>query len=566
LKSGLISNPSSRRIFILREDVARKIAAGEVIDRPLSVVRELLDNAIDSQAKEIDLSLENGGLSNIVVSDNGQGMSLEDLELSVFPHATSKIREESDLETLDSLGFRGEALSSIASVSHLTIHSAEFDGVGNLLTVFDSKVQETTPKPRAVGTTVSVRDLFFSVPARRKFMKSQGAELSACRRTFEEKILPFPEITFRLFIDSKLLNVYPPGNHLSRGAQVLNSHIPTVALSSVDASGSGWTLHAVYAKPEFSRRDRSWIHIYINKRRVMEFSLVQAVQYAFGEYQPGGAFPYCVVFLQIDPSLVDFNIHPAKREVRIKNLAQIHHGVVEALRNALKKTLSFLENKTLPRTFEQTFQMLEKSWTQAPSSPFYPLDSKNPESVGEFVQTQWRYLGQVMNLYLLVEWGDRLVIVDQHAAHERINFDRLKGQSGKTQLLLVPLEVDLEEDTLSVWEANRSRWESLGVIAERSGVSTLLLKAVPSASQGMEEEIKSFLQEQTGSEADLERELYARLACRSSIMAGENLDRYSADNLLTQVFQLPVPRCPHGRPLWIELNRETLDGLFGRLI
>src|SRR6056297_1440464 len=331
-----IEKTQPRRIHLLRDSVAQKIAAGEVIDRPFSVVRELLDNAIDSGADSIDLYIEGGGIRRIRVLDNGSGMDREDLELCYKPHATSKISAVGDIYNLHTLGFRGEALASVAACAKLTITSAPVSAEPHTLEVRNGSPIRLELS-RGTQGTVDVSDLFYAMPGRRKFLKSPGAETSACTRTFIEKALPFPDISFRLFTDDQLKLYLPAADLQNRVVAAYPNQIDPRFLNPMEEEAGRFRIKALLASPAIHRRDRRNIQVYVNRRRIQEFSLVQAVHYAYEQLLPGGSFPVAFIFLEIDPELVDFNIHPAKREVRIKNLPEIHHQLVHSLKEHLNR-------------------------------------------------------------------------------------------------------------------------------------------------------------------------------------------------------------------------------------
>ena len=326
----------SPKIRLLQDQVARRIAAGEVIERPYSVIRELLDNAVDSAADAIRLDIDNGGLSSIRCSDNGIGMGMEDLKLCCLPHATSKITEVEDLSSLTTMGFRGEALASLAACSRLDILSRpKKASTAARLKVTGGKIISFGEDRGGEGTVVSVEDLFFSLPARKKFLKSPGSEGTLCRNAFLEKALPFPKIGFRYFSDGTMKTVLPPGNLKDR---IIHAYPRTLEANLIhlwQGQKEDLKYFLVASGPSLYRRDRRYVHIYVNRRRVNEYALIQAVEYAFREILPGGCFPYAFVFLTVPPSSVDFNIHPAKKEVRFRDLPGIHKLLVEAIRENL---------------------------------------------------------------------------------------------------------------------------------------------------------------------------------------------------------------------------------------
>lgn len=317
-----------RKVKILNAETARKIAAGEVIDRPASIVRELLDNAVDSGATEINVEIEGGGIDKIRVQDNGCGMSREDLAVAAHPHATSKISTDTDLLNLTTLGFRGEALASIAAVARLTISSGEWK---MRCSITEDHIIE--PRSPIAGTVVSSENLFENFPARRQFLKRPASETKMCRQTFLEKALPRPDIAFRLSVDGQLRNDFRAGQSLrERFYEALGIQQSPDLFYEIKGSGSGFSFSLVVGDPCVARQDRKDIYIYVNGRRIAEYSLVQAIEYGTQGYFPNGTHPAAALFAQVQPDMVDFNIHPAKKEARFKDIAGLHHGVSSALR------------------------------------------------------------------------------------------------------------------------------------------------------------------------------------------------------------------------------------------
>lgn len=324
-------------VALLPESVARRIAAGEVIERPASVVRELLDNSIDASASAVTVEINGGGLESIRVDDDGFGMSREDLELCWKPHATSKIKTAEDLANCRTLGFRGEALSSVAAVSRLEIRSRAAGAErGNRLLVSNNRLEALEPAAASEGTTVTVQGLFYNLPARKRFLRRPQSEGQQVRRVLLEKALPEPEIRFRLLSDGKERLLLPPGTLEERASALFGDKVPPHSLHRLEGSGEGFTVTLVVADPTEVRRDRKQIHPFVNGRRLKEFALVQAVEYAFTDVMHGGLYPYAVVLVEVDPELVDFNIHPAKQEARFRNLQEIHHRTVEIIRAFLR--------------------------------------------------------------------------------------------------------------------------------------------------------------------------------------------------------------------------------------
>jgi len=568
-----ISPPSSRRIRILRDEVSRKIAAGEVIDRPFSIVRELLDNAIDAGASAIEVSIEAGGLARVRVVDDGAGMAREDLALCWRPHATSKIESENDLLRVSSLGFRGEALSSIAVCSRLSITSSTTPDEPALRTeVLGGSLLGIQEGPGKKGTVVDVAELFYNFPARRKFLRSVSAESALCRSVFLDRAVAHPGISFRLFADGGLKISLPAASLLERIALAYGQKLDAPLLAESAAEGSGFRIRIVAGRPELRRRDRKLIQVFVNRRRVAEFSLMQAVEYGFSGYVPGGWYPVAFVFVEIDPGLIDFNIHPAKKEVRFRNLADVHAGVVKAVRAALPEA-GVSRAESSPSSPAARFDFPAETGggraSAAPRAPGWPGQTfpSAPPPEGSWKAaapgSEIRYLGQVFGVFLVFELPRKLVILDQHAAHERIIFERLRAGGISFQEMLFPLAFDASPDEEKRIEENRQGLRELGIEVRRAGtrafeVTALAQDLVPLPEETLVEMIRS-----TGGE-QWRNALLARAACSLAIKEGDTVDPVTARELCAQALQLPVPRCPHGRPIWHELPEEMLRRLVDR--
>lgn len=589
-------------IKVLDPLVAQRIAAGEVIERPASVLRELLDNALDAQATTIIASLVDGGLEEITLIDDGEGIAEEDLPLLCESHATSKVRELEDLFHIKSMGFRGEALYSIAAVSKITIASSYKAGTPYSITIDNGEKGLVFPGGPDKGTRIAVEGLFKQLPARRQFLKRPSTEATMCKNVLQEKALAFNERSFRFITDGKLrLDLLATSKKqrildiLSLNQNVVSSEI----LELYDTAGR-FSLYAVASSPALFRSDRSYIKIFVNNRPIEDYSLVQAVTYGYGELLPGGSFPYCYVFIDVDPTLVDFNIHPTKREVKLRNKAEIHHQIVTMISSQVKRTIPRLVQR------EQTFsepmlaeQLPQKRTYDAPSGgqsrsheyhPRYeskqaPIDPTWFEKAKEALQQTnmqvtrakethdiWAeqaqvpnfvYLGQAFNLFLVAQKGDELFLVDQHAAHERILFDEVRTK-GQIQHLIIPLEFEVERDVDTYLATNLDVYLNLGIKMERSSDLLWQIQSIPALYKNIEAEVVSFIQHQTGDDQEVEKGLYAIVACHAAIKAGDSVDRSTAMAILEKVFALEEPSCPHGRTFVVRLNKDDLSKAVGR--
>ena len=588
-----------RKIHVLDKVTASKIAAGEVIDRTSSVVRELLDNAIDAGATEIAVYLTGGGIKEIRVIDNGCGMSKEDLDICFLPHSTSKLSSADDLFNIQTMGFRGEALASIAASAKLEITTSQTGEIGYGISIDGGKITDLGAVKANKGTVVSVQELFCYLPARRKFLKSPAAETSSSRTVFYEKALAFPDITFKLFLDGKLTSFLPAASLKKRVADAYPSLAPEKLYHQVEAKCDGYSVTILFPGVEVVRRDRRDIKIYVNNRPIQEFALVQAVCYGLSAYFPGGTYPAAFLFIQINPSLVDFNIHPAKREVKISNLPMIHHTVVEALKQhmgelqkpagstdalypkdedintGIKKpadpTPSFQpsvpEPKTLfgPEKTDITFtppQHQSRSFSNLlKDKPDVINFQPSPEYKGDF-----RYLGQIFDSFLLCEREDSLYIIDQHASQERFYFDLFLSQKPEVHQLLIPYNIECEPPVKELIENQLDQYAEIGIIIKNDETGQLYIDAMPSSFFELKNDVLNLLTTQTGDFENIKTELYARAACKKAFKAGDAIDYDKAIDLIKKVFAMPMPRCPHGRPLYYQLTKEKLYQLLERTL
>jgi DNA mismatch repair protein MutL len=586
----------ARPIRVLEDHIARKIAAGEVIDRPYSVVRELMDNALDAEARAIDVHVEQGGLRRITVRDDGFGMSLDDLELCWQPHATSKVATADDLEAVYTLGFRGEALASIAEVSRLRITSAPADvDLGHRLEVDAGERIDLSAAQSDHGTTIEVRDLFYAMPARRRFLKRPSAESAMVRNVFIEKALPFPERTFRLFTDDRMKLFLPQSDLPTRIATAFPDVGAAKALQEISGSGDGFTVRILAAGPEYHRKDRKLVQTFVNKRRVWEYALVQAIEYGFSDYLPGGSHPIAFLFLEVDPSRVDFNIHPAKREIRFRNLPEIHHRITRLLQEFLRSfALRFPANAETPSwvadrgdAHAPTGESADGRRAWSPSAgrtapPVPPAPSQRPDYREAFAGgrkfepperaavapdtrggSPVRYLGQVFKLFLLAEYGDTLYIVDQHAGHEKVLFTRFQERT-RTQDLLVPVPLEVSVEEHEILTARQEDLDEVGIGIRKTKDGAWELYRVPAVPGIDAEALAEALRELAGTPEEVLRDVYATMSCKAAIKEGDTVDPATGQALLEEVFSLDNAHCPHGRPVWHEITRAELYRLLGR--
>jgi len=605
-------SPEYKPIKQLSKETASKIAAGEVIERPSSVVRELLDNSIDAGASKITLEITNGGIDSVRVCDDGCGMTKEDLEICTCTHTTSKISEAEDLLHLKSLGFRGEALSSIQAVASLEIISTRQGPAAWKLSL--SKI---IPDRLNCGTVIEVKNLFENFPARKKFLKRPQYEAGQCKQIFIEKALPHFNIEMRYSADGINKIILPPHNSLKeRCIAAMNLKEPAELFYELNQAGDGFSFCAVAGSPAVVRSDKRNIYIFVNGRRINEYGLVQAITYGAEGYFPNGGFPAVFLFLTVNPERVDFNIHPAKKEARFEDYKEIHHAVSSAISAFYKqKTVSgLLKNNeyspdfTPPLQFVQTelkpvarypwsekssgySQMQNNSMSRLQNNTEYEFNpaysnkhSDSPymeETVNDtgiaytrqhdtlfssatappadLPRADFKFLGQFCGTFIAVEKNDALYIIDQHAAHERIIFEDLKKHLGSSQELLIPYKIETEsekDDEIIRINLEELRKAGFNIREEKKGL--WIINAVPIRWHGTEKNLCEDLAGAGKDPAGLMHHILATSACRAACKDGDIIDPVSAYNIAVKTFALPEPLCPHGRPLYFIIDREEL--------
>ena len=574
-----------RRINILPPEEARRIAAGEVIDRPAALVREFIDNAIDAGASVIEVSIEEGGSKKVEVADNGSGMEHDDLLVCALAHATSKIRSLDDLATAETLGFRGEALAAAAAVAHLEIISGIDSGDAWRFSVGPGEANppHIERANRTKGSTVRALNLYDTIPARKHFLKREGSEASLCRQVLIEKAIAFPDIAFHLNQDGRPKMFLPSAaSKKERFSAALLDMSEGNFLHEIHVSGSGFSADVVIGGPELFRADRRMLYVFANGRRIQDYSLMTAMEYGVQGWFPNGTHPAGAVYIDIDPALADFNIHPAKREVRFRDPGAIHHAITVGLRDfcrhlSLKTAMPQPENSRSggePRDNSLATEALFGK--PAPSFSGYGGNFPSPaEKISDIdliraavspviaaesapMYSELRYVGRAFGFFVIAEYGDRLFLIDQHAAHERILYDRFLTGPIPQQELLIPIYFTAETaEENNFLEAKKEELSRLAVVIEREG-NDWRINALPEGWRlGDAETVREILALRTANENMAER-WAATLCCHRAVRDGDYLDDATAFNLVKKTFALPNPRCPHGRPLWTEISRDAL--------
>ncbi len=588
----------------LAEGTINRIAAGEVVERPASAVKELVENAIDAGARHIDISIAGGGMSLIRIVDDGSGMTTGELSLAIERHATSKLpRDEAgadDLTSIATLGFRGEALPSIGAIARLSIISR---GV-NANDAFAISVEggEPTPirpasfdGPRGHGTIVEVRDLFFATPARLKFLKSERAESAAIIEIVKRLALARADVGFRLSTEERtvLKAAAEPGDlfdsRLARMSAVLGSDFAENAMP-VDATREGVRISGYAGLPTFSRGMATHQFLFVNGRPVRDKLLVGAVRGAYADVLARDRHPVVALFLDIPAHEVDVNVHPAKTEVRFRDAALVRGLIVSALKSAIMAGSARASTTVATGTLErfrsqpQPYSFPEPQPSQrnlAEAAAFYAPPQARPLTEPAPTTGQERFplgvaRGQLHNTYIVAQTGDGMVIVDQHAAHERLMLDRLQraiaAQGIERQALLIPEIVDLDGPSVDRLATRAKELAELGLIIESFGADAVLVREVPALLKGGD--IKGLVRDLADEIAEYgetlslkERldEICSTMACHSAVRAGRSLTLEEMNALLREMEQTPLSgQCNHGRPTYVELKLADVEKLFGR--
>ncbi len=642
-------------IKILEDIVIRQIAAGEVIERPASALRELIDNSIDAHAKKINVYCKNGGLDFLSIEDDGDGILKDDLPLCCISHATSKITHSNDLFAIHSMGFRGEALASLSSIARVTITSATDNNKAYTITVNEEKQSEVHPASRTKGTSIQVENMFYSVPARKKFLSGAHTEEQLLKTTLLKKAASFPTISFS-FNSSTNTSKKPPlflpaEDPFSRCIRICSKSSIEHFLWQDTVYDEDFSLSCALGLPEIAQRTRKNIHIYINNRPIKDFAIMQAVEFSYRNILHGGLFPQAVLFLTIPPQKIDINIHPTKSEVKLLEIDRIRKLIISTLdkklqalnsstpvleqkhfntlfepehhatsqvnemqkappqtihnrsnnteKNTANKTpLSFTKDNSIQKTHitetqnipqdtpqdtlskktiqykysptheqKQSFASKTEHYTAAQST-LKEAELKSIETIrstNKIIRNNFSYTGTVFDTYLVFEKEETLFFLDFHAVHERLIFDNLTKEKKKMGLLIpIPLEIPRSKENNAQLI---KEYKEYNILLEDNN-ETLSLQAIPANCPISADNVAKIIEESiqgTTKPQSMTASMFARKACRYAVKAGGIVDFEAAFELLFFALKLQEPRCPHGRPLWINMKKNQLDSLIGRI-
>ena len=588
------------RIHSLDPQLINQIAAGEVVERPASVLKELLENSLDAGATRIEIDVEDGGRRLMRVRDNGRGIHGEDLALALSRHATSKIRTLDDLERVSSLGFRGEALPSIASVSRLLLQSRTAESDSGWQMPGDGREQAVPPQPvpHPQGTTVEVRDLFFNIPARRKFLRSEATEQKHLEGVIQRIALSRADVELVVRRKRKALYHLRAGQgeqQLERMRALLGE--PFVSqLVAVDHAGAGLRLHGWIAQPTFSRSQPDQQYFFVNGRAVRDRLLAHAVRQSYQDVLYHGRHPAFVLYLEIDPAGVDVNAHPAKHEVRFRDSRLVHDFLFQTVHRALAEIRPDVQRAATAANAPAAAPFAAAPGRQSAMSlavseqlgHYQRLHGVEPAPAGAPCDTGLSApseatapplgfaIAQLKGVYILAENAEGLVLVDMHAAHERISYEHLKrshrDQGIRAQPLLVPLPVEVSRAEAEQAERRQPWFEALGFEIDRQGPERLVVRRVPAllADADIEALVRDVLADLL-SRGDTQRveeavnQLLSTMACHGSVRANRRLSTAEMNALLRDMERTERSgQCNHGRPTWTQIGMQELDALFLR--
>lgn len=593
----------SKRIVILSEETTNKIAAGEVVERPASIVKELVENSIDAGAGNIRVELEKGGCQSIKVVDDGSGIEKEDVALVFERHATSKINKFEDIYNVASFGFRGEAMPSIASIAQVELLTRrEGDLEGTKAIVEAGKIKEITPAGCPLGTQIFVNKIFANIPARKKFLKTESTEQSLCLDVITRLALAHPEIRFKVLVNGREVFAVPQASEVSERIAIVMGMDFSAHCISVQEQRENVSLTGFISHPEFTRSNSKNIFLFVNKRFIRDNSITHAVLSAYRQVIPARRYPAAVLFIDLPAFYVDVNVHPAKMEVRFKdsrgiyelvskaiaqNLAgagnvkgsfvyrleprekPISAGIVRQTEKLGEKSAGLFSRQNLQKAIDN--DLLARSVTEKITS----TESDDAAAKETITFANFKYLGQFFNTYLVFAGDDGLLLIDQHAAHERIMLERLKkaeGQKIVSQQLLMPEVVSLNPAQIELFSGYIDFLLQIGLEIEIFGRDAIVVKALPAILSSIQpRELINDIADQLGDQnrasslQEKKEKIFAGLACKAAIKANTSLSSEEVDALCRDLETTPFNlTCPHGRPVSIKFSLSEIERMFKR--
>lgn len=594
----------------LPKSVANRIAAGEIIERPASMLKEFLENAVDSGADNIEVSVEEAGIKTMIVEDNGSGIAFEELPLAITHHATSKIYSIEDLDNIYTLGFRGEALASIGDVTNLEIVSKSIDEkTGGKIVVEAGKILEHKPYASVNGTKITAKNLFFNIPARYKFLKHISREFYLVKEVFDMEALVQPNITMKLYNNGKLVNSYLKVDNLKdRIENYLNDSNVFSNLIELNIEKNDINIYGLFSNSKISQSMRKNNFIFLNNRPIENRVIAYAIKNAYSNSIPKERYPFFFLYINVDTNKVDVNVHPSKKEVRIKNERDISGIIYNAIYNNINSVNNFSSvnievdiDKDITPTFPiqsnnitaSNFNHTENNYShtvfnnnELVSNVSYDNvfnrddinnnnlePQKNNIEFGEYIKA----VGQVFSSYIIAERGNEMYIIDQHAAYERLNYERIYKtlMSGKLEYekLLIPCEIEYRDYEIDILNSSKEQIESIGIKFESNSKNSIIIDEVPiyiPKNQKIDKIIKDILdiyisKESNNSLEKLIKHTCSTISCKYSPKAGDKLSLNDMQTLLDLLEEENIlTNCPHGRPFVLRLSKDYLDKKFFR--
>ena len=594
------------RIRLLPDILASQVAAGEVVERPASVVKELVENSLDAGARKIEVSIRRGGISLVRVVDDGCGMDRDDALLCLERHATSKIRSAADLSAISTLGFRGEALPSIASVSRFRLSTREPGAVaGTEIAVSGGRIETVRDGGEAPGTQIEVRSLFYNLPARRKFLRTENTESRHVEHQLHLQVIGHPEVAFALVRDERVVFQLPATNSLRDRIRDLhgNELVEQLAEVPAPAPGARVQISGLLGRAGVSRQTRAQQIVFVNGRAIESPILTAALREGYHTALMKGQFPVTFLFVTLDPAAVDVNVHPAKREVRFRDPAAVREAIVAAVRATLEggrqdwqeqfrppPSIAPPPEPPAPPASDQSRASLDVLWREdvaavvstaglAPPSEDHLMAVRHAPAAGQTAATpEFQIIGVLNRLYVLMENAAGLVLVDQHAAHERILFEELRRRMEEkgvpSQRLLLPQTFDLPPRDAEWVERNLATLQKMGIGIEPFGAQTFKIDSLPtflstpdavSFMRGVIDGLRSV--SNNSSALRLGEDMIAKTVCRQAVKANDPLRYLEIEKLIRDLLACELPYCcPHGRPTMIQISHTELEKKFGRKV
>ena len=591
------------KIRVMDEDLSNKIAAGEVVEKAANVVKELVENSIDAQSKSIKIELINSGLKEIMITDDGIGMNHEDALLAFKRHATSKIYKLEDLFFINSLGFRGEALPSIASVSKVSLRTS--DGIeGTYLEINGGKLENTSSCDLRKGTIVTVRDLFFNTPARLKYLKSEVTELSYISNYVEKLALSYPNVSFKLMNNGNTLIETSGSNNLLKVIHELFGANISKNMVKINASNDDYDISGYICKPCVLKSNRNFMITIVNGRVVKNAEVNKTINDAYYTYKPDIKYPVVVLKIETDPTLIDVNIHPTKQDIKFSKIDSLTSLITNTIKDALYKSLlvpnvevkeskqinipiqtvsevdkSFNNDSEEDYVIEETPLFINDSINDSPSEKEQvSMDFKVNEKNEQIKKIEFYPCGLVMGTYIIAQNDDAMYLIDQHAAQERINYEKIRNalydDKIKTTDLLIPISIELSPSDYLKLQDNKKILTDLGFVIDDFGINTIIIKTHPTwLISGYEEEnIRRIIDYILEMPKDFDRvrfidNISATCACKMSVKGNTSITMEEAESILNQLVKCDNPyNCPHGRPTIITFTKYELERLFKRVM